>query len=353
MIRQSVLALAACAPVAFAQQFEFTVTSGSATIEGATTITTAGSLIGDYDPDTNPDGTQTRAGLFGGSGNNAIPASADFLLETGGAATPTGSFVLAADLGASAVTVSGLSLDLLGGEELPAELAVALLYSTFHTVNPTFIYPGGISITLPLGQLGAITGATVEQTDPGVGVLTPTGDPNVYDLAVAVPVAVTFGVELTPVGGEPVVQEIGPFAALFPLTGQFTVVNESSAQVSLVIEEQQGEQVIPIDPPLELPGLPLELPTLGSATAGVVLTLSADAITIATTLGASITATGVNVSCPADWNNDGQLNFFDVQAYLNDFSAQIPRADLAPDGQFNFFDVQVFLSLFSAGCSDT
>ncbi|MCL4219764.1 MAG: hypothetical protein KJZ65_00200 [Phycisphaerales bacterium] len=353
MIRPSVLVLAACAPVAFAQQYEFTVTSGSATVEGTTTITTAGSLIGDYDPDTNPEGTQTRPGLFGGSGNNPIPASADFLLETGGQTSPTGSFALSADLGAGAVSVSGLLLDLLGGDDLPAELAVTLLYSTFRTFNPTFLYPGGIPITIPLGQLGAITGATVEQTDPGVGVLTPTGDPNVFDLTVAVPVSITFGVELTPIGGDPVVQEIGPFPAFLPLAGQFIVVNDSTAQVSLVIEEQQGEQVIPIDPPLEMPALPLELPTLGSATAGVILTLSADSITISTILGASITATGVNVSCEADWNGDGQLNFFDVQAYLADFSAQNSRADLAPDGQFNFFDVQRFLSMFSAGCSDT
>ncbi|KAA0215364.1 MAG: hypothetical protein DYG94_04235 [Leptolyngbya sp. PLA3] len=353
MVRAFLLVLAAGAPVALAQQFEFTVTSGSATIEGATTITTAGSLIGDYDVDTNPEGTQTRAGLFGGSGNNAIPASADFLLESGGEATPTGTFVLSADVGAGTVTVSGLSLDLLGGEELAAELAVALLYQTFHTVSPSFIYPGGVPITLPLGQLGAITGAAVEQTDPGVGVLTPTADPNVFDLAVAAPAAVTLVVELTPIGGDPVVQEIGPFPAVFPLTGQLVIVDESTAQISLVVEEQASEQVLPIDPALELPGLPLELPTLGSATAGVVLTLSADSLTIATTLGASLTATGVNVTCAADWNGDGNLNFFDVQGFLGDFSAHDAAADLVADGQFNFFDVQVYLSLFSAGCSDT
>ena len=54
--------------------------------------------------------------------------------------------------------------------------------------------------------------------------------------------------------------------------------------------------------------------------------------------------------CLPDWNGDGELNFFDVQEFLADFSAQNPRADLAPDGQFNFFDVQIFLAAFSAGC---
>lgn len=54
--------------------------------------------------------------------------------------------------------------------------------------------------------------------------------------------------------------------------------------------------------------------------------------------------------CPGDFNDDGLLNFFDVQAFLNAFSARSPAADLAPDGVFNFFDVQAFLNSFAAGC---
>lgn len=55
-------------------------------------------------------------------------------------------------------------------------------------------------------------------------------------------------------------------------------------------------------------------------------------------------------SCVADWNNDGDLNFFDVQGYLGAFTAQDPTADLTGEGVFNFFDVQLFLQLFAAGC---
>lgn len=54
--------------------------------------------------------------------------------------------------------------------------------------------------------------------------------------------------------------------------------------------------------------------------------------------------------CVADFNDDGDLNFFDVQAFLAAFSAQDPAADLTNDGIFNFFDVQMFLQIFSAGC---
>lgn len=57
-----------------------------------------------------------------------------------------------------------------------------------------------------------------------------------------------------------------------------------------------------------------------------------------------------SVMCLGDFNGDGEVDFFDVQAFLTAFSALDPKADLVPDGEFNFFDVQIFLSAFSAGC---
>jgi hypothetical protein len=55
--------------------------------------------------------------------------------------------------------------------------------------------------------------------------------------------------------------------------------------------------------------------------------------------------------CIADLNDDGMLDFFDVQIYLAAFSAQQPFADFVQDGVFDFFDVQAFLAAFSAGCA--
>jgi len=54
--------------------------------------------------------------------------------------------------------------------------------------------------------------------------------------------------------------------------------------------------------------------------------------------------------CEADINDDGQLNFFDVSAFLSAFASQDSAADFTNDGAFNFFDVSAFLSAFSAGC---
>lgn len=54
--------------------------------------------------------------------------------------------------------------------------------------------------------------------------------------------------------------------------------------------------------------------------------------------------------CPADLNGDGDLNFFDVSAFLGAFATMDPIADFTGDGLFNFFDVSAFLTEFSAGC---
>lgn len=65
----------------------------------------------------------------------------------------------------------------------------------------------------------------------------------------------------------------------------------------------------------------------------------------------SIIDAGPQPCNPADFAEPyGVLNFFDVQAFLQAFSAQNPSADLNNDGLFNFFDVQTFLQAFSAGC---
>ena len=54
--------------------------------------------------------------------------------------------------------------------------------------------------------------------------------------------------------------------------------------------------------------------------------------------------------CDADLVPDGELNFFDVSAFLSSFASLDPAADINGDGNFNFFDVSSFLTLLSSGC---
>ena len=46
----------------------------------------------------------------------------------------------------------------------------------------------------------------------------------------------------------------------------------------------------------------------------------------------------------------GELNFFDVSAFLTAFNANDASADVNGDGNFDFFDISGFLTQFNAGC---
>ncbi|MCC5823455.1 MAG: hypothetical protein LAT64_05840 [Phycisphaerales bacterium] len=54
--------------------------------------------------------------------------------------------------------------------------------------------------------------------------------------------------------------------------------------------------------------------------------------------------------CPADLNDDGSLDFFDLALFVALFQAQDPAADFNNDGLFNFFDFRDYLLAFNAGC---
>lgn len=54
--------------------------------------------------------------------------------------------------------------------------------------------------------------------------------------------------------------------------------------------------------------------------------------------------------CPADFNADGVLDFFDLQSFLNAFAALDPSGDINGDEFFDFFDLQAYLNAFAVGC---
>ncbi|MBK7405350.1 MAG: hypothetical protein IPJ41_12135 [Phycisphaerales bacterium] len=54
--------------------------------------------------------------------------------------------------------------------------------------------------------------------------------------------------------------------------------------------------------------------------------------------------------CLPDWNGDGTVNTQDFIAYLNDWAARAPRADLNGDGVVNTLDFLAFLNAWATGC---
>ncbi len=98
--------------------------------------------------------------------------------------------------------------------------------------------------------------------------------------------------------------------------------------------------------------IPLEAPS-GSYRLRVLISSSGSGQRDQDQINASIDASFqifADAVCPADLNGDGNLDFFDVSAFLTAFNAMDPIADFTGDGAFNFFDVSAFLSAFSSGC---
>jgi probable HAF family extracellular repeat protein len=54
--------------------------------------------------------------------------------------------------------------------------------------------------------------------------------------------------------------------------------------------------------------------------------------------------------CPADFNRDGQADFFDYLDFAAAFDAEDPSADFSGDSQVDFFDYLDFVQAFDAGC---
>ncbi len=54
--------------------------------------------------------------------------------------------------------------------------------------------------------------------------------------------------------------------------------------------------------------------------------------------------------CPADFNRDGDIDFFDYLDFVDAFSSWAPMADFNSDGDVDFFDYLDFVDRFSSGC---
>ncbi len=54
--------------------------------------------------------------------------------------------------------------------------------------------------------------------------------------------------------------------------------------------------------------------------------------------------------CVADLNEDGELDFIDISAFVSAFGSADPIADLNNDGQHDFIDISSFVAAFTAGC---
>ncbi len=344
-------AMLVCASGAMAQDFAFTIDTktSSASIDATTSVDAPGFLIGDYNADTNPDGTQTRAGFFGGSGNQTIDTMTTLESSTTLDSMPAGSMTISLDTLNGTGEIDGFMIDLLNGDDASTNLSVTIGFDTFRTIDPDFLYLGGIPITIPLGEVGNISAATLTQTGDAFITLAPADLPEAYEITGAIPATLNMSVTFALPGGEPTDFPIEDLPVLVPISGQLEVFGNGNASLMLSAAPDPIMNTIPIEG-VDLPEIPFELPTLGEETAGVLFTLSPNSIAFDASIALTINALGMPPACPADLNGDGVLNFFDVSAFLNAYNAMDPIADFDNNGVFNFFDVSAFLNAFNAGC---
>lgn len=73
---------------------------------------------------------------------------------------------------------------------------------------------------------------------------------------------------------------------------------------------------------------------------------------IAALVGMGVSCALASPFCPADINDDQDVNFFDVSAFITLYLDHDPRADFNDDGTLDFFDVSSFIISFADGCPD-
>ncbi len=328
----------------FGQDYALTVdqASSSLTSDVSMTLNASGTFIGNYDPATNPSGTQTRPGLFGGSGNQPIPYTSTINGNGLNNSSPTGGYTLTVDLVGGFAQVNGFSMDLLGGSLATIPIEQTLMFSTFHTINPSGIFIGGIPITLPVGDLTmSVLTATQVSTTSG-GIVTPVG-PNQYSVSVLVPVEVMSVLELS---GQPVGNGL-PLPAAFLVSGTLDIAGQNATLTMSV-------NLVPVLPPIVGPipvatDQPVDIPTLGGGVAHLLFTSQLDSGTVDVSITGQVVSTGA-VWCPVDINGDGVVDVLDFFAFIVAFNNQDPVADLNGDGFIDVLDFFAFVQAFSTGC---
>lgn len=340
-----IVAAACLTHAADAQRFDCALTDGSG-LDAAIALgaDTSGTLIGDWNADTNPVGTRTKPGLYGGFGsheNEPVDVAIGLSVEGDIDSAAAGSFGLSLDMPSGVLTLENLSADLLAGGPVGLPVTVGLHPDDFRTRQPDSIYLG-LPIDLPIGEI-LLTSMRFVQTDGGAtGVLVEL-DESRFSFALATLGELTVVAELL---GTPI--DIPPVPFPLALTGELQIAGDEIVITSVQAFDLQDVQ----NPGEALPELPLDLPTIlpPGQIAHLLLNLVLDQVETTVSGELALSAAGQRVDCAADFNADGEVNTIDFIAFLGAWSAGEAEADINGDGTINTPDVIAFLNLWVAGC---
>ncbi len=281
--------------LAQAQLYDFTVVAPPSGISGNLSLSarTQGTLVGNYDQNTNPNGTRTKPGLFGPFGpTENVPVNISLGATIGGNLNrqASGTFRATVDGSNNTLTCENLSLNFLANGPAVLPVTLTLAGQSFRTRNPDSVYVlPSQGISFPVGSVN-LSQFTAVQTGVGAGVLTPTGS-NQYDFTAGVLVDLTFAADLL---GNPLAQTV-PF--VLPLQGQVVVSNGTALITSLqTLNFSQS-----FNPNLDLPPFEFGLPTIlpPGNTANLIFDLTLEEIGLNIDLAINLRAEGVLVPEPA------------------------------------------------------
>jgi hypothetical protein len=333
----AVIAAAAACSAALAGEYEFRVKPTSSLIfDAGIDAPIEGSFVGNWDATTNPTGTRTLPGLFGGTSTTNTPIPYSGVIDAGIDAdkVPSGGFRVRIPTDGTVATIEGLEFDLLGGEQMDLLVTVDLVFQTFRTRQPTSTYIGfdGLPpIPIASGQVSQLRVTQMGEA-PAMTVETPMGTVFMS----GVPVEFVFQVTLF---GAPVVDQV--VAGTLPVAGMVTDDAMPTASISfkdgfsLPLPEVPAFENQPVALPTILPpGQTANLLFTGTVNgpAGafgvqintlielggnpVPMDLNIDGCINADDLGMLLAAWGPAPKNPADFNHDGTVDGEDLGMML-------------------------------------
>jgi len=293
----------------------------------------AGTFRGDHHPKTNPGGTQTRPGLFGGSGNTPIPYTASVGVGMTMDTVPSGSMRMTMGQGGFFM-MSDLELDMLDGDFGPIGAVLGLTHPTFRTVNPSALFVGVPLVDIPI-PAGAITEMSARQTANAIGVLQPTGD-ETYRFFVLVPAELSFRAQVMDQA-----VDLPRIPALLPMAG--TLWRNATGMGIEMSMSDAATDVLPftLDP---LVDQPFDMPTIlpPGQVAHLLFSGEFGALTAERSLDMVMVAEGTP-ACPIfDLDGDCEVDGRDVSVILSSWGGSGP-GDLNGDGVVNQIDLVILL----------
>jgi hypothetical protein len=297
----------------------------------------AGSLIGDYDPVTNPGGTRTRTTLFG-NGNVPIPFTADIRAGLRMDTVPSGSMKMTMG-GGEVFIVTDLSLNMLAGGSAPIGTILDLANPVFYTSNPTAVFPGDLP-AIP-SPAGGITSLSFRQTSPTVGAMWETGKGGTQDFLALVPGELTFHVHVM----EESVQ-LDSLPILLPMAGRLTRDGDSMSVEAGIDYSVQFPVPFQPDP---LVNEPFDLPTL-LGPAHVLFNADFGELTAENAVNLQMVAEGQPTCSIIDLDGNCESDGGDIGLLLAGWgpcSGGGPcPADFNGDGSVNQVDLAIMLALW-------